>query len=100
VESAGHAPLLFASAEEFLHSSELDVTSCVITDVRMSGMDGIELQRRIRARHPLLPVIFITGHDDAGIRRRAIEGGAADFMHKPFDGADLLGAIHRALYKS
>ena len=100
VESAGHAPLTFVSAEEFLGSNELDRASCVITDVRMSGMHGIELQRRIRARHPLLPVIFITAHDDEGIRRQAFEGGATDFMYKPFDGADLLGAISRALYEA
>lgn len=100
VESAGYAPLTFASAEEFLQSNALGSASCVIADVRMSGIDGIELQRHIRARQPLLPVVFITAHDDDGIRRQAFEGGAAGFMHKPFDGADLLRAISRAVKES
>jgi FixJ family two-component response regulator len=99
-ESAGYAPRTFASAEELLESDALDQTRCVIADVRMSGIDGLELQRRIRARRPRLPVIFITAHDDDGVRRQAFEGGAADFLCKPFDGAELLGALSRALQRS
>jgi FixJ family two-component response regulator len=59
-------------------------------------MDGIELQRRVRIERPKLPVIFISAHFDDEIRRRALDGGAVDFMYKPFDGADLLRAIYLA----
>ena len=97
VESAGFASLLFPSAEEFLRSGKLVEVSCLITDVRMSGMDGIELQRRVRFDRPQLPVIFISGHHDDEIRRQALEGGAFAFMYKPFDPGDLLGAVNRAV---
>jgi FixJ family two-component response regulator len=99
VDSAGYAPLVFSSAEDFLDSGTLAGATCLITDVRMPGMDGIELQRRVRLERPKLPVIFISAHSDDEIRRRALEGGAVDFMYKPFDGADLLSAIDRALKK-
>jgi FixJ family two-component response regulator len=97
VESAGYMPRVFSSAEEFLGSGALGEATCVITDVRMPGMDGLDLQRRIRVKHPRLPVIFISAHFDDEIRRRALEGGAVDFMYKPFDATDLLQAIDRAL---
>jgi FixJ family two-component response regulator len=97
VESAGYAPLMFSSAEDFLQSGKLGGANCLITDVRMPGMDGIELQRRIRLDRPKLPVIFISAHNDDEIRQRALDGGAVDFMYKPFDAADLLRAIDRAL---
>lgn len=97
VESAGFASLLFASAEEFLKSGKLAQISCLITDVRMSGMDGIELQQRVRFDRPQLPVILISGHRDDEIRRQALEGGAFAFMYKPFDPGDLLGVVTRAV---
>ena len=62
LESAGYAPVVFSSAEEFLGSGTLSAATCVITDVRMPGMDGIELQRRIRLERPTLPVILISAH--------------------------------------
>jgi FixJ family two-component response regulator len=97
VESAGYAPLVFASGEEFLRSGILAGATCLITDVRMPGMDGIELQRRIRLERPKLPVIFISAHYDDEIRQRALRGGAIEFMYKPFDAAHLLEAIQAAL---
>jgi len=97
VESAGYAPLVFSSAEEFLQSGILAGATCLITDVRMPGMDGIELQRRIRLERPKLPVIFISAHFDDEIRQRALRGGAIEFMYKPFDAAHLLEAIQAAL---
>jgi FixJ family two-component response regulator len=97
VESAGYAPQLFPTAEEFLTSGMLAVAACVITDVRMPGMDGIELQRRIRLERPTLPVIFISAHDNPETRQQALNEGAISFLNKPFNAADLLGNIHAAL---
>jgi FixJ family two-component response regulator len=100
VESAGFAPLVFSSAEEFLQSGKLTEATCLITDVRMPGMDGIELQRRVRLERPELPIIFITAHYGDEVRRRALGGGAIEFLYKPFDGEELLRAIDRALDRS
>jgi FixJ family two-component response regulator len=97
VESAGYAALVFSSAEEFLQSGALAGAICVVTDVRMPGTDGIELQRRIRLERPELPVIFISAHQDEETRQRALDGGALAFLHKPFDAAELLGVIHTGL---
>jgi FixJ family two-component response regulator len=97
VESAGYAPRVFSSAEEFLRSGTLVSATCLITDVRMPGMDGIELQRRIRLERPKLPVIFITAHYDEETRKRALDDGAVRFLYKPFDVVDLLDAIQAAL---
>jgi len=97
VESAGYLSRVFSSAEEFLASGVLGEAACLITDVRMPGMDGLDLQRRIRIRRPALPVIFISAHFDDEVRLRAFAGGAIDFMYKPFDAADLLRVIDRAL---
>ena len=97
VESAGYAPMLFSSAEEFLRSGTLEAAACVITDVRMPGMDGIELQRHIRRVRPRLPVIFISAHDISEVRQKAFDEGAVDFLYKPFNGAVLLELIKTAL---
>lgn len=97
LESAGFAPVLFSSAEEFLSSGTLAAATCVISDVRMPGMDGIELQRRIRIERPGLPVIFISAHYSPEIRQRAIDEGAAEFLYKPFDAAYLLKAVQQAV---
>ena len=93
VASAGYIPLVFASAEEFLQSGASATAVCLITDVRMPGIDGLELQRLVRLQHPPLPVIFITAHYDDEIQQRALSQGAVGFLHKPFDAADLLSAI-------
>jgi FixJ family two-component response regulator len=100
VESAGYDASVFSSAEEFLRSKTLAVTVCLITDVRMPGMDGLELQRRVRLERPTLPVIFISAHYDDQIRQRALNQGAAGFLYKPFDAADLLGTIQPTLNTS
>jgi FixJ family two-component response regulator len=97
VASAGHTPWVFASAEEFLQSGAPASAICLITDVRMPGIDGLELQRRVKLQYPRLPVILITAHYDIEIRQRALSQGAAGFLYKPFDAADLLGAIELAL---
>jgi FixJ family two-component response regulator len=97
IESAGYEPLVFSSAEEFLRSGTLAAATCVITDLRMPGMDGIELQRRIKLDHPALPVVFITAHNcNDEIRQKALDDGAVAFLYKPFNAADLLALIQAA----
>ena len=97
LESAGYAPVVFSSAEEFLDSGTLAAATCVITDVRMPGMDGIELQRRIKLVRPTLPVILLSAHHNADIRQQAIDEGAAAFLYKPFDASDLLKVVQSAV---
>ena len=89
--------MVFSSAEEFLSSGTLATATCVITDVRMPGMDGIELQRRIRLERPTLPVILICAHYDPEVRQIAIDQGALDVLYKPFDATDLLEIIQSVL---
>jgi FixJ family two-component response regulator len=100
MESAGYTPVVFSSAEEFLQSGTLAAAGCMITDVRMPGMDGLELQRRVRLERPELAVILISAHYDEETRRRALDQGAAGFLNKPFDAAELLGKIELALSES
>jgi FixJ family two-component response regulator len=97
LESAGYEAAMFGSAEEFLDSGVLPQATCVIADVRLPGLNGLELQRRIRQERAQLPVIFITAHDDDDIRQLALRDGAVDFMVKPFDAAQLLENIERAV---
>src|ERR1700691_3043924 len=97
VESAGYIPMVYSSAEEFLQSGTLAATGCMITDVRMPGMDGLELQRRVRLERPELAVILISAHYDEETRQRALDQGAARFLNTPFDAVELLGKIDRAL---
>jgi FixJ family two-component response regulator len=96
LESAGYDAALFGSAEEFLESGVLARAMCVIADVRLPGLHGLELQRRIRQHRAQMPVIFITAHDDDDTRRRALREGAIDFMVKPFDAAQLLEHVEHA----
>jgi FixJ family two-component response regulator len=97
VESAGYEPVVFSSAEEFLLSGTLSAATCVISDVRMPGMDGIELQRRIRLEHPTKPVILITAQKSSEeIRQQALDEGAVDFLYKPFYAGHLLELIEAA----
>jgi FixJ family two-component response regulator len=100
LESAGYAPAVFSSAEEFLGSGMLAAATCVITDVRMPGMGGIELQRCIRLERPTLPVILISAHYSAEIRQIAIAEGAVDVLYKPFDATDLLKIVQSAVTKA
>jgi FixJ family two-component response regulator len=100
LESAGYAPVVFSSGEEFLQSGTLAAAICVITDVRMPGMDGVALQRRIRIERPTLPVILISARHDAAVRQAAIDEGAVAFLYKPFDATELLKIVRSALTNS
>ena len=97
IRSLGFAVKAFASAEEILTSDRLPDTDCLILDVRMPSMNGLELQRQLAASHISIPVIFITAHGDEETRVRALNGGAVDYLLKPFSEEALLNAINTAL---
>ncbi len=96
LKSAGFHAEVFASAEEVLKSGRLSGTACLILDVRMPGMSGIELQERLIASGRMVPIIFITAHADEEERARALERGAVDCLQKPFTDDALLDAIAKA----
>jgi FixJ family two-component response regulator len=95
LESAGYDAITFESGETFLESGALSRVACVVADVRLPGIDGLELQRRVRRNRRSVPIIFITAHDDDDIRRRALRDGAVAFLVKPFDGGELLEHVAR-----
>ncbi len=97
IESAGVKVQAYALAEDFLRGDLLSATSCLITDVRMPGKNGLDLQRQVRLERPDLPVIFITAHFDERAEQCAFAQGAAFFFHKPFDADELLQAIKLAV---
>ena len=97
LESAGYDSETFASAEAFLDSGAVTRARCVVADVRLPGMDGLELQRRIRKECPSMPVIIVTAHDDDDTRERALRDGAIAFMVKPFDAGELIERISDAV---
>jgi FixJ family two-component response regulator len=87
----------FASAEEFLRSGKQHYTACLIADIRMPGMSGLELQAKLNAENCRIPIIFITAHGDAKLRMQALRAGAVEFLAKPFDDEALLGSVRGAL---
>ena len=97
LKSVGFKAEAFASAEEFLNSGQLPGTVCLILDVRMPGMSGVELQDRLTASHDGFPIVFISAHADEEEQARALEGGAIDFLQKPFSDEALLNAIEAAV---
>ena len=97
IKEFGFAAQAFSSAEEFLASDSVDRTRCLILDIAMPGMSGFELQRALKDRKFEIPIIFITAQKDDVIRTRAIEQGAAGFLHKPFSDTALLEALNTAL---
>jgi FixJ family two-component response regulator len=94
---AGYPALAFVSAEEFLNSGEQERTACLIADMRMPGMSGLELQAELNAEHHRIPIIFITAHGDEEMRIQALREGAVDFLIKPVDKEALLASIRAAL---
>jgi two-component system, LuxR family, response regulator FixJ len=100
LRSAGYEVQTFESAEHFLDSGHLAATECLILDMRMPGMGGLELQRRLNDADSGVPIIFITAHGDRFSRTRALAAGARDFLQKPFAAGALLGALQAALESS
>jgi FixJ family two-component response regulator len=97
IRSIGFSANIFSSAEEFLKSDHLQNTSCLILDVRMPGMNGLELHRQLMDGRREIPVIFITAHGDEEARSRALRDGAVAYLFKPFSEDALLNAVHAAL---
>ena len=97
LESSGYRVAAYASAEAFLAAYTAAMTGCLVLDVRMPGMSGLELFEELRARHCTLPVIFITGHGDVPMAVSAVKKGAVDFIEKPFGDRDMLGLIEQCL---
>jgi two-component system, LuxR family, response regulator FixJ len=93
----GFEPRVYDSAMAFLSQAPIAQLTCVVSDIRMPGMNGIELVRKLRGEGATCPVILITGHGDVALAVEAMKAGAADFIEKPFDDAVLLGAIRSAL---
>ena len=97
MKEAGLPALTFASAEEFLTSGEEKRTACLITDIRMPGMSGLELQAKLNETHQRIPIIFITAQGDEKLRLQALRAGAVEFLTKPFDDDALLDSVRAAL---
>jgi FixJ family two-component response regulator len=97
IRSFGFRAEAFASAEEFDNSGYLEETACLILDVRMPGMDGLELQHRLSETRKRIPIVFITAHADDEQERRAMEAGAVGFLYKPFSQESILQAVRFAL---
>jgi len=97
LKEAGLPARAFASAEEFLDSGAQHLSSCLIADIRMPGMSGLELQARLNAEHIRIPIIFMTAHSDERIRMQALRSGAVAFLAKPFDDDVLLQTVRAAL---
>ncbi len=97
MKSVGLPAQAFASAEDFLNSGILHQIACLIADIRMPGMSGLDLQKKLNAEHYRIPTIFITAHGDAKMRLQALRAGAVEFLAKPFDDEVLLENIRAAL---
>jgi FixJ family two-component response regulator len=87
----------FTSAEAFCQSGQVHTTACLLLDVQLPGVSGLELQRQLRSRQARIPIIFLTAHGNEAMRTQALQAGAVAFFAKPFDDTALLKAIHAAL---
>ena len=97
LKSVGLSAQTFASAEEFLKSGQQHEVGCLVADIRMPGMSGLELQAKLNADQYRIPTIFITAHGDEKMRMQALRAGAVEFMAKPFDDEALLESVRAAL---
>lgn len=100
LKEAGLHVRSFASAEDFLKSGEQHQSGCLVADIRMPGMSGLDLQARLNAENCSIPTIFITAHGDEKIRLRAMRAGAVEFLSKPFDDELLLESVQAALKRA
>ena len=100
VREAGWQPETFESAKEFLSRPRVVVPSCLILDISLPGLNGLDLQKRVAADRTDMPIIFITGHGDVQMTVQAMKGGAVEFLTKPFDNDVLLSAIQNAIERS
>jgi FixJ family two-component response regulator len=96
LESVGYKTQSFASANAFLDSYDSDLAGCLVLDIRMPGMSGMELQRKLNERNSILPIIFVTGHGDVPMAVEAMQQGALDFVQKPYREQELLEKIEHA----
>jgi FixJ family two-component response regulator len=96
LKEAGFPARAFPSAEAFLHSGQQRHTGCLIADIRMPGISGLDLQARLKADHIDIPIIFITAHGDEPMRMQALRSGAVEFLTKPFDDEVLLESVRAA----
>lgn len=99
VEAEGMSALCFSTAEQFLHSEDRHKVGCLIADIHMPGMSGIELQAKLKDERSRMPIIFLTGRGDIPSSVSAMKSGAIDFFTKPIDGATLLNSVERALQR-
>jgi FixJ family two-component response regulator len=97
LRSVGYKVATFESAELFLDANVLSETECLILDMRMPGIDGLELQRRLNSAEAGVPIIFVTAHDDKKNRQLALDGGACSFFQKPFGASEFLAAVRTTL---
>lgn len=96
LESVGYTVTTFSSANAFLEAYNPDMAGCIVLDIRMPGMSGMELQRKLNERNSILPIIFVTGHGDVPMAVEAMQQGAVDFVQKPYREQELLEKIERA----
>jgi FixJ family two-component response regulator len=97
LKAAGLAVESYASAEDFLKSGQLNATGCLVADIRMPGMSGLDLLAELNRQHLPIPTILITAHGDENLRMQAMRAGAVKFLSKPVDGATMLASVHAAL---
>ena len=100
IGSAGWLPVTFASAQDFLEHPRVLAPSCLVLDVSLPGLNGLDLQQRVAAERPDLPIVFITGYGDVPMTVRAMKAGAVEFLTKPFGDEVLLTAVRNALERS
>jgi len=97
VRSAGFRVATFGSAEDFLDRGDLDGTACAVLDMKLPGMNGLDLQQRLIKRPRPMPIVFVSAHDEAVMRANAFRAGALAFLQKPFDNSALLDALSRSI---
>ena len=97
LESVGHKVAAYSRGDAFLEDFSTEMAGCLVLDIRMPGMNGMELQRQLNSRNSILPIIFVTGHGDVPMAVEAMQKGAVDFVQKPYREEELLGKIQQAI---